>query len=71
MKLTQIEFTTAQGEKIKLSLEETRQLYGELHKLFGKEVLPTTVITKNNPFLKQSDFPADFPEHLLLGRGNT
>jgi len=51
MKLTNIELTTKDGKKIKLSLRDARKLYLDLVELFGSKTIfnPPVVIERTGP----------------------
>lgn len=44
LKLTKIELETKDGEKVTLSLDEARELHGQLDELFGSKYVPTAPI---------------------------
>lgn len=42
LKITKIELTTKDGKKVELSLDEAKDLYGQLDELFGVKSAPYT-----------------------------
>lgn len=44
IKLTKIELRTADGKTVALTIEEARELHGQLDALFGMKYVPTTPI---------------------------
>jgi len=52
LKVTKIEFETKDFKKIELSIEEAKDLYNQLHELFGSKTIPTIpiIIREHTPY---------------------
>ncbi len=51
MNLTKIELKTKDGKKIKLTADEARELYNQLHELFGAKYIPIAPIVIAKPYV--------------------
>ena len=55
LKITGMEIKTSEGEVHNLTMKEAKELYTQLHKLFGEKDPQTIIIEKSSPIIIERD----------------